>query len=369
MKRQKMVRLDYFILFMAALLAFAPLFAYADGFRYEEEAQILNALGLYRGISEQEFNPDLGSALDRETGIVMLIRLFGLENDVAQIENADEILSKFRDAAEISAWAKKAVAYAVNSGLVIGFPDGTFGARMPLNGKAYCSLILRQLGYTPDYNQAPAELTNAGGISKEEAQLYTDKALLKDDLVGISYGCLKINDAEGKSLLGSLIEKGVIERAKVEAILAKAPDLSFALAALPASPAAPAAPTVPPAHGSDSEHSVDRIKPIVSITQGQDNVITVRFSEPVISTTNGNGAKNLSNYRLLSANGDFVENAASISESTLNKKFDIRFDSLVKGSYGEFTLSITGINDYSGNTMNDYEQKISIIPFSIKTIE
>jgi len=366
LKRQKIGPLFYVYLFISAFLVFVPAFAYADGFQYEKEARILNDLGLYRGISEGEFNPDLGAALNRETGIVMLIRIFGLETEAANITNADEILSKFSDAGEISGWAEGAVAYAVHSGLVIGLPDGTFGAKQPLNGKAYCSLILRQLGYTPDYNQAPAELAAKGGISPEEVQSFTNKDLIKDDLVGISYGCLKANDIEGKSVLESLVALGVVDNSGVETIMANLPDLRSALAGPALTPSVPPAPTGSSSH---SGHPDDRKKPVASLTQRQDNVIVVCFDESVVSSTNRNGAKNLSNYKILGVNGNFVENAASISESVPNLEFEVSFDSLTKGNYGEFTVCITGISDQSGNIMDDYQQKLSIIPFSIKTIQ
>ncbi|MBU7007212.1 hypothetical protein [Phosphitispora fastidiosa] len=48
---------------------------------YGSEAQTLNDLGLYNGVSTTTFDPDLGSALNRETGVVMLLRIFGLEAD------------------------------------------------------------------------------------------------------------------------------------------------------------------------------------------------------------------------------------------------------------------------------------------------
>jgi len=47
-------------------------------------------------------------------------------NWTVEDEEADALLSKFTDQAKISSWAKEAVAVAVQKGLVLGRPDGTF---------------------------------------------------------------------------------------------------------------------------------------------------------------------------------------------------------------------------------------------------
>ncbi|MCW2278768.1 S-layer family protein [Heliophilum fasciatum] len=202
----------------SVIIAFALLFlsgaAYsAEGYTYTAEAQKLNDLGLYKGISTTTFDPDLGTVLNRETGVVMLLRIFGLEADAQAITDADVTLAKFVDAATISSWAKNSVAYAVKNGLVQGYPDGTFGPKVALNGKAYCTLILRQLGYTPDYSNAPAELAEKGGLTPAEATKFADNELIKDNLVGISFGALSAADKDGKTVIENLVAKKVIDEA------------------------------------------------------------------------------------------------------------------------------------------------------------
>ena len=191
-----------------------PAFAVSgNAYSYSAEAQVLNDLGLYKGVSQTTFDPDLGTALDRETGVVMLLRLFGLENQALAMTNADSVLTKFSDASSIAAWAKNDVAYAVENGLVVGYPDGTFGPSAALNGKAYCTLIMRQLGYTPDYSNAPAELAEKGGLDATQAVNFTTKDLVKDDLVGISYGALKATDKDAKTVIENLVSSGVVTEA------------------------------------------------------------------------------------------------------------------------------------------------------------
>ena len=55
--------------------------AFADSsFKYEEEAKDMYDLGLFLGESETEYVPNLGELLSRETGAVMLLRIFAQED-------------------------------------------------------------------------------------------------------------------------------------------------------------------------------------------------------------------------------------------------------------------------------------------------
>jgi len=198
----------------------------SESFSYEAEAQTLNDLGLYNGISETTFDPDLGAALNRETGVVMLLRIFGLEEEASALTNAetDAILAQYSDADSIASWAKTYVAYAVANGLVRGLPDGTFAPQANLVGKAYCTLILRQLGYEPNYDSAAAELVDVGGLTTTQAIVFSGKALIKDDLVGISFGSLSAVDSDGSTVIEQLLADNIVdERAAEDAGLIQPP--------------------------------------------------------------------------------------------------------------------------------------------------
>lgn len=191
----------------------------ADPFyTYSAEAQALNDLGLYKGVSVTSFDPDLGSALDRQTGVVMLLRMFALEQEALAMTDVEvnTVLSHFSDAASIASWAKKQAAYAVQNDLVKGISATEFGPTANLNGKMYCTLILRQLGHTPNYDNASAELETVGGLTASEAIKFNDKPLIKDDLVGISYGALSANDSDGVTVIEKLVESGAVDPSEAE---------------------------------------------------------------------------------------------------------------------------------------------------------
>lgn len=109
---------------------------------------------------------------------------------------------------------KKQVAYAVDMGIVKGYPNNILAPNDPLNGKMYCTLILRELGYAvdgPAYHDAPWTLTGIGGLTSAEADRLGEKDLLRDDLVGLSIGALSTVGIDGQRLVDRLIKKGQID--------------------------------------------------------------------------------------------------------------------------------------------------------------
>jgi hypothetical protein len=266
---------------LAMIMLFTVNYSYATevSFTYSAEAQKLNDLGLYKGVSEVSFVPDLGSTLNRETGVVMLLRIFGLENDASAITDADATLAKFSDAASISSWAKNAVAYAVKNSLVVGYPDGTFGPKASLNGKSYATMILRQLGFTPDYNNAPAELADKGGLTTDEARKFASKELIKDDLVGISFGVLSATDKDGKKVIENLVENKIVDGTIILDSGAIAPEVQQQ----------PTESIVNVSNHSNHNNNNSNLEPSYTVTglsnhAGGDTII-LEFSVPIDTTT------------------------------------------------------------------------------------
>lgn len=182
-------------LIMAVGLVLGPVFQFPAGaFMYEQEARELHDLGLLNGTETPIFNPDLAAAVDRETGVVMILRLLDLEEAALAMpaEQVETILSRFSDASEISSWARSSVAYAVANGLVAGLPNKTFGPHLPLTGNAYCTLILRQLGFQPDYQLGAVQLGQMGVLTVEQMEGLGPQELNKDYLVGISFEVLSL---------------------------------------------------------------------------------------------------------------------------------------------------------------------------------
>lgn len=212
------------LIVMAMLLtSFVPAFA-ASQFTYEAQARTLYDLGLFKGVSTDPdvFDPALGLDMDRQSGVVMMLRLVGkidTANSIDQAE-AEEILSKYTDADEIEDWAVKAMAYAIKNGLVIGTSETELSPLEQFLGKMFAGLILRNIGYevtAENYDTACAMLVEKGGLTVDQALKFNDKELIRDDLVGMSYGSLKAKYADtGKTIIETLVEDGKVDREKAE---------------------------------------------------------------------------------------------------------------------------------------------------------
>ena len=312
------------------LTAMVPAFA-AETFTYSAQAKHLNDLGLYKGISETSFNPDLGTALDRQTGIVMLLRVFGLEDAAKAMSDADATaaLAKFTDASEIADWAKKSVAYATKNGLVNGVTETTAAPKAALNGKAYATLILRQLGYTVsanDFNNATAMLAEKGGLTPTEALKFLSKDLVKDDLVGMTYGALTAKDASGKTVAEKLIAAGVItvEKAVYAGVYT-------------AKPTATPTPTPTPAPFAVEKLTSDNLK-----------TVTVHFNKEVDKDT-----VNTTNFSVTS-------NGSAVDAKLLNDKKSVVvvLSSNTTSQSTEVEVTVKDVKDTAGNKVSETKRKI-----------
>ena len=145
-------------------------------------ASDLKTLGLFRGVSESEF--DLDREPTRIEALIMLIRLLGRE---------DEATSKkqYSPFADVPEWANNYVGWAWRQGLTAGRSKNEFG-----NGKcsaeAYITFTLRALGYSDGEDKdfiwnEPFDLARKAGILPD----YVDtETFLRADAVVVSYAAL-----------------------------------------------------------------------------------------------------------------------------------------------------------------------------------
>ena len=100
-----------------------------------------NAYGIVNGYSDVKFGPD--DPITREQMARMVVKAANLQSSSA--------VSSFTDSANISAWAKDAVAIASANKIINGYPDGSF---QPLNGATRAEAVVvlsnaQQLVQTP----------------------------------------------------------------------------------------------------------------------------------------------------------------------------------------------------------------------------
>lgn len=191
----------------------------ADKLSYEKEARILYDLGLYKGVNESIYEPNLDANLTREEAAVILVRLFGQQDEVENMSDAkvEATLAQFADAYKISEWAKKEVAYSASNGYIKGTivnDEIYFNPQGQLKGLDYACLILQQLNITDfGYNEALEKLESEGIITSEQKEAFNKNQLNRDDVVGISYNVLKKNN-KNKTVIQNLVDLGRVSEEK-----------------------------------------------------------------------------------------------------------------------------------------------------------
>ena len=325
---------------VAAVMAtsMVPAFA-ANAFTYTAEANKLHQMGLMEGVSDTTFDPALHLSLDRQTGIVMLMRLIGKADEAAAMTDAEanEAIAKFTDKNDIAEWAKKAVAYAVKNGLVAGMSADTVAPRYNLSGKMYATLILRNLGYTVnanDYNHAAALLAEKGGLTATEAIKFNNKDLIRDDLVGIAFGSLKAVDSEGKKVIEKLIAEGVVAEAKAVA------------AGVYTAPVVTPTPTPTPVPFG-----------VESVTSNNLKTAVVNFNRELDKDT-----INITNVRVSSG-----ATVADAKLSTDKKSVIVILDTAVAQST-EIEITVKDVKDTAGNKLDETKRKISLTDTAVPEI-
>ncbi len=193
-------------------------------FSYEKQAKDLYDLKLFAGRSTEAYVPDLGSALTRQDGIILLLRLLGKEAAALALTDSEatDAIKDYTDKADVASYAKKYIAYSVKNDIVKGTTDTLLSPKANLDGKTYATMILRAIGYTvnagDEFNKACTTLVEKGGLTAEEAAKFNDKALIRDDVVGISYGALKAKYPDGKTIIEKLVADGVVDQKTAEGL-------------------------------------------------------------------------------------------------------------------------------------------------------
>lgn len=136
MKQKAKVIISLMLLLAMSLTMLIPAYA-ANVKEAETKAAALKQLGLFKGISDTDF--DLDRAPSRIEAIVMLIRVLGKESEAL----SGEWKHPFTD---VAAWADKYIGYAYEKGLTKGVSATEFGAGNA-NSDMYLTFVLRALGY------------------------------------------------------------------------------------------------------------------------------------------------------------------------------------------------------------------------------
>jgi hypothetical protein len=188
------------ILLMTMSLAMIMPVCATDLAEAEKKATELKKLGLFKGVSETDF--DLDRAPTRIEALIMLIRVLGKESEAV---NGDWS-HPFTD---VAAWADKYVGYAYEKGLTKGISAAEFGTG-DANSDMYLAFVLRALSY--DDSKGDFVWNEPDTLAKSVIRpgaIDVDN-FLRADVVLVSWAALEANLKDGSQKLSEkLIDAGV----------------------------------------------------------------------------------------------------------------------------------------------------------------
>ena len=204
-----------FITIVVVVILACSLVVSASAASFEHLADDLNALGLFRGTDN---GYDLDRAPNRVEALVMLLRLYGLEEEALACESDHPFT-------DVSGWQIPYVAYAFENGYTSGMTDTTFNPGGVCSAQMYVTFVLRALGYSSDeggdFTYADAlDFGMSVGII-DEMLAYGD--FLRDQMVAVSYLALSAapKDGEFDTLFEKLAAAGVLAEDGIAALKAK----------------------------------------------------------------------------------------------------------------------------------------------------
>lgn len=193
------------ILFTALLLT-AALCVTASASAFDNVAEDLAAIGMFRGTAN---GFELDRAPTRSEAAIMLVRLYGAEDAAKAAYEAGEIKHPFTD---VSDFASPYVAWVYTNGISKGTSATTFGSSNKCTSQNYLVFLLRALGYKDGtdfaYDDAEAFAMSKGLFDVSSVT----GSFLRDNLAALTYQALAADMADGKTyLLDSLIQSGAVK--------------------------------------------------------------------------------------------------------------------------------------------------------------
>ena len=204
-------------LLVTALLMTAALCVSASAADYQSAAEDLSAIGMFRGTVSGGF--ELDRAPKRSEAAIMLVRLYGAEEEAAAAYQSGEISHPFKDVGPI---ASPYVAWLYTKGITKGATATTFNSNAACTDKNYVVFLLRALGYEDGKDFQYAEsLTFAEKLGFYQAD-YFEGPFLRDDLAAITLQALATDKKGGETyLLKSLIDTGAVDATKAKTLTEK----------------------------------------------------------------------------------------------------------------------------------------------------
>ncbi len=149
------------------------------------KARVLYDIGLFRGRSAAQFDPDLKNGATRAEAIVLIGRALGWTVDAGI-----KTISGYNDIPE---YAAPYIQYALDHNITKGVGHNRFGSNMPVSSRMVYTWYARALLFSEDVWKDPSQLAKIGLITQEQAARLTaiDDAATRDLIVGILFDSLQ----------------------------------------------------------------------------------------------------------------------------------------------------------------------------------
>ena len=194
-----------FTVLAAVLLLTAAMAVTASASDYDAVAEDLSAIGVFRGTSS---GFELDRAPTRSEAAIMLVRLYGAEDEAKTAYEAGDITMPFTD---VGATAAPYVAWLHDQGIVNGTSATTYGTGA-CSAQNYVVFLLRALGYEDGTDFAYADALTFAQEKGFYDPLMFSGTFLRDDLAAVTYQALGTDLKDGSTyLLKSLIDSGAVD--------------------------------------------------------------------------------------------------------------------------------------------------------------
>ena len=194
-----------FTVLAVTLLLTAAMAMTASASEYDSVAEDLSAIGVFRGTSS---GFELDRAPTRSEAAIMLVRLYGAEEEAQTAYQVGDITMPFTD---VGTTAAPYVAWLYDQGITNGTSATTFGTGA-CSAQNYVVFLLRALGYQDGTDFAYGDALTFAQQKGFYDPLQFAGTFLRDDLAAVTYQALGTDLKDGSAyLLESLIDSGAVD--------------------------------------------------------------------------------------------------------------------------------------------------------------
>lgn len=201
---------------VTVLLLSTALTVAASASDFDAAAKDLSAIGMFQG-TEAGF--ELDRAPTRSEAAIMLVRLYGAEEQATADYEAGTISHPFTD---VSDFTSPYVAWLYTNGLTNGTSATTFGSASQCSLQQYVVFLLRALGYEDGKDFAYADALTFAQQKGFYDPITFSGDFLRDDLAAVTYQALAADVKDGSTyLLASLVKSGAVDAEAAKPMMEK----------------------------------------------------------------------------------------------------------------------------------------------------